>query len=234
MNNYSITGTILAKMKKIFNMILKLAVWTLFLLVAVFGIPRLVTAIVSTGKIFNASEAPAARAAVVFGAGLQRDGSPSPVLKDRVAAAVQLYELGKVEKILMSGDNRFLDYNEPAAMKTYAVSLGVPEDAIVLDYAGRRTYDTCYRALHIFGLQEALLVTQNFHLPRALFSCQGMGMQVSGVTADLRIYNSHALRFWNLRELPATLVALWQVWISHPLPVLGDPEPIFPQTNIEG
>jgi SanA protein len=220
--------------KKIFNMILKLAVWTLILLIAVFGIPRLVTAIISNGKIYTTSEAPLARAAVVFGAGLQRDGSPSPVLKDRVASAVHLYKLGKVEKILMSGDNRFVDYNEPAAMKTYAISLGVPEDVIVLDYAGRRTYDTCYRALHIFGLQEALLVTQNFHLPRAIFSCQGLGMQVSGVNADLRDYNSHSLRYWNLRELPATLVALWQVWVSHPLPVLGDPEPIFPVTNIEG
>jgi hypothetical protein len=54
-------------------------------------------------------------------------------------------------------------------------------------------------------------------------------MQVSGVTADLRDYNSHSLRYWNVRELPATLVALWQVWVSHPLPVLGDPEPIFPE-----
>lgn len=215
-------------------MILKLAVWTLILLIAVFGIPRLVTAIISNGKIYTTSDAPLARAAVVFGAGLQRDGSPSPVLKDRVASAVHLYKLGKVEKILMSGDNRFLDYNEPAAMKTYAISLGVPEDVIVLDYAGRRTYDTCYRALHIFGLQEALLVTQNFHLPRAIFSCQGLGMQVSGVKADLRDYNSHSLRYWNLRELPATLVALWQVWVSHPLPVLGDPELIFPETNTEG
>lgn len=212
---------------KIFNMTLKLALWALFLLVVVIGLPRLITAVASSGKIFTTEDAPSARAAIVFGAGLQRDGTPSPVLKDRVAAAVQLYQLGKVEKLLMSGDNRFIDYNEPAAMKTYAVSLGVPEEAIVLDFAGRRTYDTCYRAQHIFGLDEALLVTQKYHLPRAIFTCQGMGMQVSGVAADLRIYNTHSLRFWSLRELPATMVAIWQVWVSHPLPVLGDPEPIF-------
>ena len=217
--------------KKIFNMIFKLAVWTLITLVAVFGIPRLITAIISSGKIYTAADAPSTRAAIVFGAGLQRDGTPSPVLKDRVSAAVQLYELGKIEKILMSGDNRFEDYNEPAAMQTYAVSLGVPEDDIALDYAGRRTYDTCYRAQHIFGLEEALLVTQKFHLPRAIFTCRGMGMQVSGVTADLRNYNTHSRRFWNIRELPATLVALWQVWVSQPLPVLGDPEPIFPTND---
>lgn len=234
MNNFSITGTILAMITKIFNMTFKLAIWTLILLVVVFGIPRLVTALVSSGKVFTAAEVPASRAAVVFGAGLQRDGTPSPVLKDLVAAAVQLYNLGKVEKILMSGDNRFLDYNEPAAMKTYAISLGVPEDAIVLDYAGRRTYDTCYRAKHIFGLQEALLVTQKFHLPRAIFTCQALGMHVSGVTADLRDYNTHSVRYWNIRELPATLVALWQVWVSHPLPVLGDLEPIFTETEHEG
>ncbi len=212
-------------------MIFKLAVWTLITLVAVFGIPRFITAIISSGKIYTAPDAPSTRAAIVFGAGLQRDGTPSPVLKDRVSAAVQLYELGKIEKILMSGDNRFEDYNEPAAMQTYAVSLGVPEDDIALDYAGRRTYDTCYRAQHIFGLEEALLVTQKFHLPRAIFTCRGMGMQVSGVTADLRNYNTHSRRFWNIRELPATLVALWQVWVSQPLPVLGDPEPIFPTND---
>lgn len=208
-------------------MTFKLALWALLLLIVGFGIPRLITAAASSGKVFTTEDAPSARAAIVFGAGLQRDGTPSPVLKDRIAAAVQLYHLGKVEKLLMSGDNRFIDYNEPAAMKTYAVSLGVPEEAIVLDFAGRRTYDTCYRAQHIFGLDEALLVTQKYHLPRAIFTCQEMGMRVSGVAADLRIYNMHSLRFWSLRELPATMVAIWQVWVSHPLPVLGNPEPIF-------
>jgi len=208
-------------------MTFKLALWALLLLIVGFGIPRLITAVASSGKVFTTEDAPSARAAIVFGAGLQRDGTPSPVLKDRIAAAVQLYHLGKVEKLLMSGDNRFIDYNEPAAMKTYAVSLGVPEEAIALDFAGRRTYDTCYRAKHIFGLDEALLVTQKYHLPRAIFTCQEMGMRVSGVAADLRIYNTHSLRFWSLRELPATMVAIWQVWVSHPLPVLGDPEPIF-------
>lgn len=208
-------------------MLFRLVVWAFLLFILAFGLPRLITAVITSGRIFNVEDSPAARAAIVFGAGLQRDGTPSPVLKDRVAAAAQLYKLGKIEKMLMSGDNRFVDYNEPAAMRAYAIELGVPEEAIVLDYAGRRTYDTCYRAQHIFGLQEALLVTQKFHLPRALFTCMGMGMEVNGVIADLRDYHTHSLRFWNLRELPATLVALWQVWVSHPLPVLGDPEPIF-------
>jgi len=114
------------------------------------------------------------------------------------------------------------------------MSMGVPEDAIVLDYAGRRTYDTCYRAKEIFGLRQAILVTQRYHLPRALFTCQGMGISVNGVVADLRQYHTHSLRFWSLRELPATLVAVWQVWVSHPLPVLGNPEPIFAKTDSNG
>lgn len=215
-------------------MILRLCIWVLILAILVFGVPRLITAVTSRGKVFQPTEVPQSRAAVVFGAGLLHDGTPSPVLKDRVATAVGLYQAGKVEKILMSGDNRFVDYNEPAAMKEYAMSMGVPEDAIVLDYAGRRTYDTCYRAKEIFGLQEAILVTQRYHLPRALFTCQGMGISVNGVAADLRQYHTHSLRFWSLRELPATLVAVWQVWVSHPLPILGSPEPIFATTDLNG
>ena len=214
-------------------MILKLMLWSIILLVVIFGIPRLITAYSAHGRMFKVADAPTSRAAIVFGAGLQRDGTPSPVLKDRVSAAVQLYELGKVERILMSGDNRFEDYNEPAAMKAYAVSLGVPEEAVVLDYAGRRTYDTCFRASEIFGLDEALLVTQRFHLPRAIFTCSGFGINVYGVIADLRDYHTHSLRYWNIREIPATLVAVWQVWVSKPLPVLGEPEPIFAIKNTD-
>lgn len=212
-------------------MIIRYAIWAFALLVLVFGIPRLISEISAQGKIFNIETAKTSRAAIVFGAGLQRDKTPSPVLKDRISTAVQLYQTGKVEKILLSGDNRFEYYNEPASMKEYALSLGVPEDALVLDFAGRRTYDTCYRAKEIFGLKEAILVTQRYHLPRAIFTCSGLGIKVTGVKADLREYSQRALTFWNLRELPATLMAIWEVWISHPSPVLGAPEPIFPDTN---
>jgi SanA protein len=131
----------------------------------------------------------------------------------------------------MSGDNRFLDYNEPGAMREYAISLGVPEEAIVLDYAGRRTYDTCYRATAIFGLQNAILVTQAFHLPRALYTCNALGLKAVGVPSDRHDYNKRSLIYWHLRELPATLTAMLQVHILRPEPVLGEPEPIFPEIN---
>jgi vancomycin permeability regulator SanA len=188
---------------------------------------RLVTVIFAQTRKTSVLDAKPAPAAVVFGAGLWRDGSPTPVLRDRVRTAVDLYFAGKVSKILMSGDNRFLYYNEPGAMREYALSLGVPEDDIVLDYAGRRTYDTCYRAKQIFGLEEVILVTQGFHLPRALYTCNMLNLKANGVAADLRQYNQRSLTYWQIRETFATLMAFWEVHFSRPLPVLGTPEPIF-------
>ncbi|MGB6423353.1 MAG: ElyC/SanA/YdcF family protein [Anaerolineales bacterium] len=191
-------------------------------------LPRLVTFLHARGRTYNIQDAPSKPVAIVFGAGLWYDGSPTPILRDRVASAAALYHAGKVTKILMSGDNSTVDYNEPGAMKDFAIQLGVPEDDIVLDYAGRRTYDTCYRAGDIFGLQEVILVTQGFHLPRTIYTCNALGISAVGVDADIRTYRRRSLLYWNLRELPATAIALWQVHVSHPEPVLGNPEPIFP------
>jgi SanA protein len=191
-------------------------------------LPRWIAGWQTKSQILTSEQVPAERVAIVFGAGLWRDGSPTPVLRDRVAQAAELFFAGKVEKLLMSGDNSHLNYNEPQAMREYALSLGVPEQAIVLDYAGRRTYDTCYRARHIFGVKKAILVTQSFHLPRALYICNNLDIQVNGVASDLRTYPRRSLTFWNLREVPATLVAFWEVHITRPLPILGNPEPIFP------
>jgi vancomycin permeability regulator SanA len=208
--------------------LLKLLTAGLILGLLAMMLPRLVTGLYAWNRITPAAAAPVRKVAIVFGAGLWRDGSPTPVLQDRVAAAAELYFNGKVEKLLMSGDNSYVYHNEPGAMHDYAVNLGVPEKDIVLDYAGRRTYDTCYRAKAIFGVQEAILVTQSFHLPRALYLCNHLGLPAVGVSADLRVYQRVSMLYWNLRELPATLTALWEVYITRPLPVLGDPEPIFP------
>jgi len=190
-------------------------------------IPRLITALYALPRTYRIDRVPERPVAIVFGAGLWWDGSPSPVLRDRVATAAQLYFSGKVKKLLMSGDNRFLDYNEPGAMREYALKLGVPEEDIVLDFAGRRTYDTCYRAREIFGLERAILVTQAFHLPRALYTCNQLGLQAIGVPADMRDYRRGAQLYWQGREIPATLMALLEVHVTRPLPVLGKPEPIF-------
>jgi SanA protein len=172
-------------------------------------------------------DAPTERVAIVFGAGLRRDGMPTAILRDRVETAVQLYFAGKVEKLLMSGDNRFANYNEPGAMRDYAISLGVPDEDIVLDYAGRRTYDSCYRAKEIFGVDSAILVTQGFHLPRAIFLCNSFGVNAVGVKADNYYYLKRLLLIWNIRETLATAQAMWDVYVEHPIPELGKPEPIF-------
>ena len=209
-------------------MILKLLLILFVLGLLVLVISRLVTGLYARGKVFSATDVPVRRVAIVFGAGLWRNGSPTPGLADRGSDAAALYFAGKVEKLLMSGDNRFVDYNEPEAMRQLALSLGVPDQAIVLDYAGRRTYDTCYRAKAIFRVDQAILVTQAFHMPRAIYICNLFGVASVGVQSDLRDFRKSSLLYWNARELFATVSALWDVNIGHPLPVLGKQEPIFP------
>jgi SanA protein len=196
-----------------------------FVLVA----PRLVTGIYTWPFAADPANVPPHRTAVVFGAGLLWDGRLSPLLRERVETAADLYLAGKVEKILMSGDNRFVNYNEPAAMQEYALRLGVPDNAIVLDYAGRRTYDTCYRALAIFGVEDAILVTQDYHLSRAIYTCRTLGINATGVAAKrTTTYLRLPPILDNGRESLATWGAFWELYISHPTPVLGKPEPIFP------
>jgi len=174
------------------------------------------------GVIYSQAQAvPEAPVALVFGAGYWPDGTPSDIMMDRVAAAVELYRAGKVRKLLFSGDNRFLNYNEPGKMKEYALSLGCPADAIVLDYAGRRTYDSCYRARDIFGQRELILVTERYHLPRALYVCEGLGLPAVGYAADRREY-VHIREYW-LREVPALWLAWVDRWVRRPVPVLGEP-----------
>lgn len=190
-------------------------------------VPRLITTIHSMSRIYNVENAPTERAAIVFGAGLSRSGRPTPILRDRVETAAQLYLSGKVEKLLMSGGVWSYARSEPESMRDYAISLGVPAEAIVLDHAGQRTYDTCYRAKAVFGLDSALLVTQGFHLPRALFVCNALGLKAEGVEAANRRYWPLMSFIWNVREQFATVAALVDVYVSRPHPVIGEPQPMF-------
>ena len=184
--------------------------------------------IYSGTKTYLPGDVPSAPAALVLGAGLNRDGTPGVVLQDRVRTASDLYFSGKVQKILMSGDNSSINYNEPAAMQEYAISIGVPEEDIVLDYAGRRTYDSCYRAKAIFGLDHLIVVTQAFHLPRAVFLCDALDIKADGVPADDANYRLRSYTYWWTREILASVYAYWDVLIAQPEPILGNPEPIFP------
>ncbi|MCL5960219.1 MAG: YdcF family protein [Chloroflexi bacterium] len=169
------------------------------------------------GKIYGrVQDAPSAPVAIVFGAALRPDGEPSLMLADRVDAAVELYRAGKVQRILMTGDNRSPYHDEVTAMKRYAIERGVPADVIDLDGAGLRTYDSCYRASTIFGIDEAILVTQGYHLPRALFLARSFGINAVGLKAGRDDYPNQD--YYDLREAAADIVSWYEVNFIHPLP----------------
>ncbi len=168
---------------------------------------------------------PARPVAIIFGAGYWPSGALSDILRDRLDAAIELYRAKRVQKLLLSGDNRVVEYNEPAKMQEYALAQGVAQEDLVLDYAGRRTYDTCYRARDIFLVPQVIVVTQRYHLPRALDTCRGLGLDAIGYVADRTPY-VHIRWYWT-REIPAIWRTWWDVHIWRPEPVLGEPLPIF-------
>jgi SanA protein len=213
--------------------LLKRLLITLFLLGAIGAIMIIVFNLIAHATYVartypSAADVPAdaPRIAIVFGAGLERSGGPTPILYDRVATAVDLYKAGKVSKLLLTGDNRFVNYNEPEAMRQTALQLGVLDDDLVLDYAGRRTYDSCYRAREIFGVSRAILVTQAFHLNRAMYLCDALGIDSIGVMADRRDYAASSETWWSIREAAATVAAWIDVNLLKPTPVLGEKLPI--------
>lgn len=214
------------------KILLVLVVATLVLPFAVRGL----VALWARSLTYEADAVPARRVALVLGARVYSSGRLSAMLADRVAMAADLYEAGEVDLLLMSGDNSSADYNEPDAMRDYAVRLGVPADAIAVDYGGRRTYDSCYRARHVFRVDDAVVVSQAFHLPRALMLCRGLGIDAVGVAADVQRpwgYSRRSMAYSRAREYPATLLALVDV-VRRPLPpVMGEPIPLFPAEGID-
>lgn len=171
-----------------------------------------------------ASQIPQRDVAVVFGAGLYHDGTPTPYLRWRVQTSVLLYKAHRVKKILMTGDNSVHSYSEPDAMRKLAESLGVPRKDIVLDYAGFNTYDSCYRAQAIFRVHSAIIITQGYHLPRALMSCRDMGISAIGVNAvhPAQSYKiSYVIREW----ISTDKIVLQDIFKPRPT-LLGKPLPI--------
>lgn len=200
-----------------------LIVVALFPLLLSFGAREGMRLAVGNRVFDDTANIPTTRVALVLGAGITPDGQLSVLLRDRVDAGIRLYQERKVAKLLMSGDNRFLNYNEPERMKEYAVSRGVPESDVFCDYAGRRTYDSIYRAKHIFGLSQLIVVTQKFHLYRALFLCEHIGVDAYGLAADQPYHRNTRVE---AREWPACVSALIDVYIHRPHPVMGAKEDI--------
>ncbi|MGW0609918.1 SanA/YdcF family protein [Streptomyces sp. NPDC002788] len=134
-------------------------------------------------RLRTAADVPRTEVAVVFGAGLW-DGEPSPYLAHRLDAAAGLYREGRVKVVLVTGDNSRADYDEPDAMRVYLTRHGVPDGRIVSDYAGFDTWDSCVRAKKIFGVDKAVLISQGFHIRRALALCRAAGVESYGVGVD--------------------------------------------------
>ena len=162
---------------------------------------------------------PARPVALVFGAGLLADGTPSPFLAHRLDLAVELWQRGTVQHVLVSGDHSTVQHDEVGAMTDYLVDHGVPADRVTQDHAGFTTYDSCYRARAVFGVTSAVVVTQDYHVARALWTCRRLGVDAVGVGAresyagQLReTAKDHA------REFLADGKAVAQTLVTHPLP----------------
>ncbi|MEU7552151.1 ElyC/SanA/YdcF family protein [Streptomyces sp. NPDC044571] len=146
-------------------------------------LPSTWTHAVAADRLRSTADAPAAGVAVVFGAGLW-NGKPTPYLANRLDAAAELYRTGKVKVVLVTGDNSRREYDEPDAMRTYLTGHGVPGERIVSDFAGFDTWDSCVRAREIFGVKRAVLVSQGFHIHRAVALCEAAGVESYGVGVD--------------------------------------------------
>lgn len=160
--------------------------------------------------------------AIVLGAGIIHNKFPTKILAKRLDAALKLYQQGQITKILVSGDNQIVEYNEPQVMKNYLIQKGVSTENIVMDFAGRRTFDTCWRAKNIFKVTQAYLITQAFHLPRAIFLCRNLGIQTKPIIAE-DIQALFNISVYNLiREIPASWIALLDILLKKEAPIKGD------------
>ncbi len=186
------------------------------------AVPQIMAWLVRPECHFSLASVPDAPVALVLGAGITPHGRLSPVLRERVNAAVALYRAGKVRVLLMTGDNGQVTHNEPWAMRRYALREGIPASAIYCDYAGFHTYDSCYRARRIFGVDRAVVVTQSFHLARAVFLARELGIDASGYAAADPLDAASDLRM-AARENTSSLVNLLDLAVHRRPHFLGQP-----------
>lgn len=184
----------------------------------------------TSSKIYrDLSNLPAAHTGIILGASVHSSGRLSPVLQDRVDTGLELYRKGKVERLLLSGDNRSQDYDEVSAMRNYLLDRGVPAEHIYIDPAGLNTYDSMYRSKEIFQVPSAIVVTQPFHLPRTLFIAQHLGLDYSGFPATPRQYKTE-LNLLNREKLANVKVMFDMLFRPRPnpndpkVPVTGQPQ----------
>ena len=192
-----------AKPKLTKKRVLHLCLRLLVILVLLVLIPNFLVKLSSRTLIVTPEKAADLEAdcILVLGAGLQPDGKPSPMLSERIRTGVALYKAGASARLLMSGDHGTKGHDEVNAMKDAALAAGVPSEAVFMDHAGFSTYDSMYRARDIFGAKKLVVVTQEYHLPRALWIARRMGLEAVGVACDTQRYSGQLYR--ELRELLA-------------------------------
>lgn len=173
----------------------------------------------------HAGEVPSAYTAIVLGARVYPDGRPSPALEDRLASALELYQSGRVRRILVSGDHRTSHYDETTAMARWLIARGVPAGDVFTDHAGFRTLDTMERAARVFHVRDAIVCTQRFHLARSVFLAQRAGIRAVGVPSDRNEYLRAAQD--RKREFVARAWAVLDSYVLHTQPrFLGEAIPI--------
>lgn len=161
---------------------------------------------------------------LVLGAGVRRDGSPSPMLEDRILTGMDLYNKGVSDRLIMSGDHSTKEYDEVNTMKRYAVDNGIPSEQVFMDHAGISTYDSIYRAKEIFQADKIIIVTQEYHLYRALYTARALGIEAYGVSADIRTYAGQDLR--ELREKAARVKDFFMAIFKPNPKYLGETIPV--------
>jgi SanA protein len=174
--------------------------------------------------IYKNDNVPAAYCGIVLGAGLTENNQPTHILLDRLQTGLELYQQGKIKRFLLSGDHGQVEYDEVNTMKEWLEKQGVPATDIFLDHAGFDTYSTMYRAKEIFGVEDAIIITQNFHLNRSLLLARQRGIIAYGVGADKRAYLG--TKYFTFREYIAVVKTIYEL-IANPSPqYLGEKIPI--------
>ncbi len=175
------------------------------------------------------SRIPSAYTALILGAKVHGGGRLSNMLEDRVLTGLELYRQGKVEKLLLSGDHGRQAYDEVNAMRDYLLKQGVPAQDIFMDHAGFDTYSSMYRARDVFQVRDVIVVTQAFHLPRAVFLARSLGLEAVGLVADRRTYTQASRLKSAVREPLArvksfleTLLRVKPKYLGDAIPITGD------------
>jgi SanA protein len=198
------------------------------LVAAVLLVPNAIVLLGGRGATEEAQEARRAQAALVLGAQVKPDGTPSLMLADRITAAEELYRAGRVEKLLLSGDHSRAEYDEVGTMKRILLARGIPAEDIFTDHAGFDTWDSAQRAKRVFDVDSVVVVTQKFHMARALYDARHAGLDATGYVADKRRYGK-VLAKLRVREAAARVKTLGDVvtgadphFLGPVIPITGD------------